>query len=175
MPEEVIVKEWLAQNGCISLSSDGRWLTREKRSAFSLQRSKCKLSLCSFLCPWSEAAIHVAEMSVWRAVSCVLDNAELFRSHGFSSGADTKEKPWKLACFTEGVVRGCWETVNIKFDLRSTSWNIFSLQECCCIRPAKGFPACVVLSGMRWPLGSQSTPSAPEETEIQHILHKVSI
>lgn len=142
---------------------------------FSLQRRECKHDLWSLLCPQSAAAIEVVEMWVWRAVSWRPDNAELFRSHGLLREAATKEKLGKLVCFTGWVVRGRWETVNIKFCLRSTGWNIFSLQDCRRIRPAKGFPAFVGLEGRRWLLGSQSTWSAHEETETQHAVDKVSI
>lgn len=72
----------------------------------------------------------------------VLDNPGLFGSHGFLRRATTREKRWKLVWFTGYVVKGHWEIWNMKFCLKRSrfwSWNIFSLQECHLIRPAKNF------------------------------------
>lgn len=109
---------------------------------FSLWRRELKHYLHSLLCPLSAAAVEMVEMWVWGAVSCVSDNTKLSRSCRFLRGAATKEKLCELVCFTGWVVRGHWETINIKFCLRSTGWNIFSLQDCRRIRPAKGFGFC---------------------------------
>lgn len=175
--EEVIVKEWLAQNGCISLSNDGQWLTKGERSAAEFQLAKKRVqtwSMIAFVSPVSSSNRSGWNVSLKGSV-VEARQCWTFRSHGLLREAATKEKVSKLVCFTGWVVRGRWETVNIKFCLRSTGWNIFSLQDRRRIRPAKGFPAFVGLEGRRWLLGSQSTWSAHEETETQHAVDKVSI
>lgn len=117
---EVIVKEWLTQNGCISLSSDVWWPTEGERSATGFQLEKKRVQTQSMLIFMSADVIEVVEMWVWKTVSCMPDSAELYRSHGFLRRAVIKQKPYRLVCFTGWIVRGCWEIVNRKLCLRST-------------------------------------------------------
>lgn len=118
------------------------WQKEETDTKFYLTKSSS--TICSHFCiPSSSSSSNRTGWNVsLKGKPYMLDNPGLFRSPGFLRGATTREKRCKLVWFTVCVVKGHWETGNMKFCLRRTvfwGWNIFSLEDCHLIRPAKNF------------------------------------
>lgn len=119
------------------------WQKEETDTKFYLSKKRVQpQSVLIFVSPISRNGRIGWNVSL-KGEPYVLGNPGFFRSHGFLSGATTREKTCKLVWwFTGCIVKGHWETRNVKFFLKRTifwGWNIFSLWDRHLIRPAKNF------------------------------------